>query len=424
MTRERKVTLAYLAGSSAVRLGSNTLAALLASRVLGPHGRGLMVLGVSMAVIVPVLTGLGTGPRLRSRIPSLTDPSERRYLLASYAWWSVTSVLMAIGLVVVVAVLCAPVIDRALAEPRYLLALSVLTCGYVAHTQLPDLWYAVGLFRIGSGLAILAVLGGALGLLVGTFVAPTASGLLLAQGIGLLVGVSATAVRLRTAGLLCFRRPRRRELKDLLRHGCRALGLTIGLPLALQLDRYVLGSIAGAGAVGVYSVASTLGQVPRLVPNAIGQIVNRDVATDRGSFRPGRAVRMGVASVLVTSALVAVAGWLAIVPLLGPEFAGARPLLVVFLLAEIVIVPYTVASPALLGGGWMGTAGAFGLVWSAVALVLYVTAIRLWGSFGAAAACVVLYAGISGSSWLLLLRHLARSRKPDLESESAPLTRV
>ncbi|MFY1636941.1 lipopolysaccharide biosynthesis protein [Solwaraspora sp. WMMB335] len=410
MLGRRRFAVAFLTGSSAVQMGANMLAALLASSVLGPHGRGLMVLGVATAGIVPLLAGMGTGPQLRSRFPAVAGGTGQRSVIASYTWWSAAALVLAAGLAVLVSALSAPLIDPALADPRYLLALAVVTCGYVAHTQLPDIWYAAGLFRCGSAWAMATTGGGAVGLLTAVLIAPDVWTLLLGQGTGMLVAAGAQAVHLRAAGLLCLARPARRELRDLLRRGGRALGLTMGLALALRLDRYALGSIAGPAAVGIYSVASTLGQVPRLIPNAIGQIVNRDAAANTDTFRPARATALTAVAVVAAGTVVAATGWLVIVPLLGGEFAGAKPLMLVLLAAEIAYVPYAVASRALLGAGWMGTAGAFGLIWSAAAVGLFAGAVALWGSFGAALACVTLYAGISASSWLLLSRRLARVR--------------
>jgi O-antigen/teichoic acid export membrane protein len=421
----RRSALAFLTGSSAVQLGSNMLAALLASSVLGPYGRGLMVLGLSTAGIVPLLAGMGTGPRLRSEYPSVAAGPDRRRLLASYTWWSVAAVGAAGGSAVLVSVLSAAIIDQALAEPRYLVALFVLTSGYVAHTQLPDVWYAAGLFRAGGAWAMLTTAGGTIGLIVGVLVAPSGWALLSAQGAGMVAVTGAQVAHLRSRGLLCFQRPTRRELHGLLRRGYRALGLTLGLALALRMDRYVLGSIAGAAAVGVYSIAATLGQVPRMIPNAIGQIVTYDIAEQRASFRPGPAAGLAVVAVVAASGVVAAAGALVILPLLGTEFAGALPLLLVLLVAEIALAPYAVASRALLGAGWMGTAGGFGLAWSATAVVLFVMTVRLWGPLGAALACTALYAGISLSSWALLSRRLAaRPRAAGTPVGTAPLTRV
>ncbi|WJK43296.1 oligosaccharide flippase family protein [Solwaraspora sp. WMMA2056] len=425
--RSRRSTLALLTASSAVQLGSNMVAALLASAVLGPHGRGLMVLGVSTAGIVPLLAGLGTGPQLRAAYPSTPTGTRRRDLVASYTWWSVAAVGIAAVAAVAVSAACAPLIDPGLADPRYLLALSVLTCGYVAHTQLPDSWYAAGGFRSGSLWAITTTVGGTVGLLVAVAVAPAVWTLLAGQGLGMLAAVTVQVTRLRAAGLLSFAPPTRGDLSALLRHGVRALGLTLGLALTLRLDRYVLGAITGAATVGVYSVASTLGQLPRMVPTAIGQLVNRDAALTDRPLRPVRTVTTTAVAVVAAGAVTVGLGWLVIVPLLGPQFAGARPLLLVLVVAEIAFVPYAVASRALLGAGRMGAVGAFGLLWSAAAVLLFVVAVGLWGALGAALACVTLYAGLSVSSWWLLTRRLTRrpAREPaEARPRPAPLTRV
>lgn len=161
----------------------------------------------------------------------------------------------------------------------------------------------------------------------------------------------------------------------MLRHGFRALGLTMGLALALRADRYVLGAVAGAATVGIYSVAATLSEGPRVVPAALGQLVNREVALGGGLSRVARARRTALLAAALIGLVVAVGGWFLIVPVFGEAFADARPLLLVLLVAEVAFAPFAVASRALLGGGWMTTAGLLGAAGSVVALILFALAI-------------------------------------------------
>ncbi|WP_329108987.1 oligosaccharide flippase family protein [Micromonospora sp. NBC_01699] len=420
----RQSPLAFLTGSSLAQSASYALSAVLASKLLGPHQRGLMVLGITTASIAGLLSGLGTGSALRSRLPTVTGTPAGRHLLASYTWWSVVSAVAGSGLAVALTVLSAPLIDPGLADPPFLLAVLVITVGYVALTQFPDVWYAAGRFHAGSGWAAAIAAGGLVGVLVGALLDRTAWALLLAQGLGMVAVTVVQGYQLRVVGLFRLRSPDRRELVDLLRHGCRALGLTMGLALALRADRYVLGAVAGAATVGIYSVAATLSEGPRLVPAALGQIVNREVSLGGGLSQVARARRSALISSALMGLVVAVGGWFLVVPVFGDAFADARPLLLVLLVAEIAFAPFAVASRALLGGGWMTTAGLLGAGGSVAALILFALAIPLWGGYGAAVACILTYAGLSVASWRLLRRRLGRNVAPRPRETVSPPIRI
>jgi O-antigen/teichoic acid export membrane protein len=413
VTSGRRAALAFLTGSSLAQAASSALAAVLASTLLGPHDRGLMVLGTTSGSIAALLAGMGTGSALRSRLPGVPEGVPRRRLLASYTWWSAFSAVAGGGLAALISVVSAPVIDPGLARPAFLAAVLVVTIAYAALTQFPDAWYAAGRFRPGGAWAAAMTAGGLVGMLAGAALQRSAWMLLLAQGLGMLAAAVVQALRLRAAGLLPLSSPARRELSELVRFGARALGLTMGLALALRADRYVLGAVAGAAMVGVYSVAATLSEAPRVLPAALGQIVNREVALGAGQGRVDRTQRLALVSATAMGLAVAIGGWFLIIPVFGAAFAGARPLLLVLLLAEILFAPFAVASRGLLGGGWMGAAGLLGLAGSVAAIVLFGIAIPLWGPYGAALACALVYGGLSAAAVILLRRRLAPAR-PDI----------
>ncbi|GAB2962773.1 hypothetical protein GCM10027280_59560 [Micromonospora polyrhachis] len=406
MTSGRRWTVALLTSSGAIQAGTNALAALLASSLLGPHGRGLMVLGTTMASIAALLAGMGTGPALRACLPTATRVRRRR-LLATFTQWSMLAVVVAAGLAAIGSVLSARVIDPELAEPRFLVAIAVVTVGHVALVQFPDLWYAAGRFRAGGSWAAAVAAGGLAGVLGGAVTARSAWVLLLAQGVGMLVVAAVQTAHLSVVKLLAARAGDRTELSSLLCSGGWALGLTTGLAVTLAADRYALGAFAGPATVGVYSVASSLSGMPRLIPTALGQILNREVASGGGRGVALRARRLAVWSAIVLGLGVAAGGWLLIVPVFGAGFADARPLLLVLLVAEVAFAPFAVASRALLGGGWMGTAGVLGVGSGVAAAGVFAVGVRLWGAYGAALASVALYGGMSLVSWRLLRRRLA-----------------
>ncbi|RKR91326.1 O-antigen/teichoic acid export membrane protein [Micromonospora pisi] len=420
----RRSPVAFLTGSSLAQSASYGLSALLASALLGPHQRGLMLLGITTGSIAGLLAGLGTGSALRSRLPAVSGTATGARLLASYTWWSMLSVVTGGGLAILLSRLAAPLVDTGLGEPPFLAAVLVVTTGYVALTQLPDVWCATGRSRAGSVWAALVAAGGLVGVLIGATLDRSAWALLLAQGTGMVAIAALQAARLRVVGLVPLASPAGRELAELLRHGCRALGLTMGLALALRADRYVLGAVAGAATVGIYSVAATLSEGPRVVPAALGWIVNRDVALGAGVSRVVRTRRTALLAAAAVSLLVGVGGWFLIIPIFGTEFADARPLLLVLLLAEITFAPFAVASQGLLGGGWTTTAGLLGAAGGVMALVLFATAIPLWGGYGTAIAYVLTYAGLSVVSWRLLRPRLVGNIAPRRHGTTSPPIRV
>ena len=399
-----------LTGFSAVRAALLASAALVATRLLGPHDRGLMVLGASFAAVAALLAGMGTGSALRSSLPAAVG-RERRLLTGAFAWWMLLSAGASGALAALLSALSAGVIDGGLARPAFLVALFGNTAASVALTQLPDLWYAAGRFRVGSAWAAVVAAANLLGLSIGATIGDSVAALLAAQAVGMAAaGVMQTA-HLHRTGLLTLRFPSWRRVLELPRRGAPALGLTFGLVIALRLDRYVLGAVAGPTQVAVYSLAITLSSVPALVAVAVGQLALQEVSTGGSRAYVRHAVRRAVCSAALASLPVGVGGWLLVVPVFGPEFAATRPLLAGLLVAGALIAPFEVLSRALIGGGWIGSAGLLGGAGCVLAVLLYPTLIPRFGLAGAVVACWLLYAGLSCAAWQVLNRRMASAQQ-------------
>jgi len=164
--------------------------------------------------------------------------------------------------------------------------------------------------------------------------------------------------------------------------------------------------------VGVYSLAATLSEVPRVVPTATGQVLMREVSVGRGAGSAGRLLRAAVLITAAGSVVGGVLGWLLIPPVFGAEFVGARELLVVLLVAEVCFTPYALASRGLLGGGWTVTAGTLGMAGAALGVGCYTVAANVGGATGAAVGSIVVYGGLSAASWALLRRRLRPAPLP------------
>jgi len=400
--------VAFLTGAGVTQLGANAVAALVATIVLGPAQRGVMVIGSTLAGVVAVVACLGTGAALRSRLPPVAGPADRRRLLSSYAWWTTAAVAPAAGCAVALSLASASLVDPAMARGGFLVAVAVATAGQVLLLQTVEAWFADGHFRRGAGAAAAAAAGGLVGLLAAAAMSGDAAVLLAAQGMGTAAVTLALLGALHRAGLLVVARPRPGDVRSLVGSGVPTLGLVVGLAVALRADRYVLGATGGIAAVGVYSLAATLSEIPRMVPQAMGQLFMRDSAL--GAGHDGLAGRLGRATAVaaVCGALVAAVGWFTIEPVFGAEFADARRLLLLLVIAETCFAAFTMAGRGLLGGGWAREAGVLGVGASVVAVGAYLVGAGLWGSTGLAVGSIAVYAVLSTVASVLLHRKAGR----------------
>jgi O-antigen/teichoic acid export membrane protein len=396
--------LMTMSGTSAAQLACNASAALVATRVLGPDERGIMVLGMTIGSLCALIGAFGTGSAFRRQ---LCLPGGGRPALASaFARCSAVGALSAALLGVVSTAASAPLIDTALARPPFLLAVGCYTTAQMVVGQVVDAWFADGRFRRGGVAAAVTSAGGLAGVLLASGAASAAS-LLLAQAGGTAVMMAAETRALRRGGLLNWTPVSGNAVIGLLRLGAPTLGLSMGLVVVLRADRYVIGLTAGTAAVGVYSLAATLGEIPRMLSAALGQMCMRDISLGRGAPNLVRTTLLAVAATAVAGLLVVFAAWLFVVPLFGEAFGDARELLVVLVAAEMCFAPFVVASRGLIGGGWTTAAGVIGAAGAAGAIGVYGVAGSLGGAVGVAVGSVVLYAALSTVAWTLLRRRVS-----------------
>lgn len=406
--RVRGGTALLLTGWTAVSAAGNSVAALVATMALPPDERGVMVLVSTVTGVVVLLARAGTGAALRAQLPAATGPRERHVLLAAYLWVTVAAAGAAAGGALLALRVSAAVIDPAMAAAPVLVAVAVLAVAQTLLGQCNELFFADGEFRRGAGWSIAAVTAGLGGILLGARLGSAAWLLLLLQGAGLLAVGVAQWYRLHRRRMVRLAAPPWPAIARLVRMGTPSLGLIIGLTLAQRVDRYILGAVAGTAVVGVYSLAGTVSGVAGLLPSALGQLAFRDVSTGGGRARSDRLIGIALGGAALAGVCTGIGGWLLLVPVFGAEFAPARWLLVPLLIAEICLAPYWVASRALLGGGWTRATGVVGAVSAVGALLLHGLSVPRWGMPGAAVAAVLLYAGLSCATVILLRRRLRR----------------
>jgi O-antigen/teichoic acid export membrane protein len=408
-------TVATLSVASTVQAGANTLAALWATRVLGPGPRGVMVIALTVATTCALLGGVGAGSAYRSELAQ-AEPDRRERLASSYGLVALAGSLLAAVIAVAAGVGSAGIVDPALGSPGVLTAIALATIAQTVAGLTTEAWFADGRFRPAGGWAALSALAGLLALLAVSMVRPGPAGMLAAQaGAGLAASAFSVRGLLRVGALA---RPGFGCVRQLVARGWPALGFGVGITLALRVDRYLLGVFVGPVAVTVYSLAATLAEVPRMLPQAFGQLLSRRIAEGQG-VSPDRPVAAAGVAVVLSATVLGVFSWYAIPALFGPELTAARQYLVLLLVAEVLFTPFTVAAKGLVGGGWTATIGLVGCLGSVVAVGSFCLFALPFGLWGACVACCLTYLTLSVLA-LGSLRRLLRVRDRRL----APAHRV
>jgi len=101
--------LMTMSGTSAAQLACNAGAALVATRVLGPDERGIMVLGMTIGSLCAMIGAFGIGSAFRRQI--CLAGGDRSALVSAFAWCSIAGALSAALLSVAGSVVSSPFID-------------------------------------------------------------------------------------------------------------------------------------------------------------------------------------------------------------------------------------------------------------------------------------------------------------------------
>lgn len=397
--RGRAGTVLLTSGASLTQVATHSGAAVVATIALGATERGVMVVGATIGSTIAVVVGMGTGAAFRTQLPGRTSAGDRRVLVAAYTWWSAIALGLSAAGSVALTALSAPFVAPGLSDVGLLLSVGVYAAAQVLLSQTVEAWFADGHFRQGSVVAATVAFGGLAAMVAALTMFDSAATLLLAQGTGSVAAWVLLAPRCWRAGVLCVSRVRLTDVARLVKDGAPALGSTIGLAIALRADRYLLGTVAGPAAVGVYSLAASLSEVPRMIPQALGQLFMHDTAQGRSRRGGNGWVLAAIAAAAAGGVVVALVSWPLIPLIFGPEFVGSRELLLILLVAELSFAPYAIANRGLLGSGRIKTAGRVGLGGAVAAIAGYAAAARIAGAAGVAAGSVIVYTGLSLAAW-------------------------
>jgi O-antigen/teichoic acid export membrane protein len=396
--------------------GAAAAVALFSARQLGPSGRGVFVLLLTLSGFMSVIASLGLNLAARIHLVADSRRMECRDYLGLASVLTAATVVLSTGL----GALLLPFVDVHLSFAQQLLfaALSgsilapflmnaaINAYGFTARAAMVD---AAGTVVQLLLVLLLFVTGERrVDAYVGAMVAGNLVQLALALG----------ALRPLTGSL----RPRynRATWRPIVRTGLPGIAVDLSSILTFRLDRYLLGLFLGPAAVGVYSVAATAPEILRLPALAMGQPIFHRLASK--SARVEDFDRTRLHCLLVTAALAVVAflaAPMAVRILFGDEYSGAVTPLRVLLLAEFGMTLFYIDGASLAAAfGRLGDPAIASVAGCVVVVVADVFLIPMHGTVGAAWGSVAAYS-VTGLVAHYLLRYRLRVRNETERASTA-----
>ncbi len=366
-----------VSGARLVSAGCSLVVAVLSARHLGPSGRGEIVFVMTVAMLGSEFVSLGANVSGRIQILRRSGVLVEDYLGLSIVLAGAQALLTA-GVLVVVGnwtvdlpwTLCA--LGTALAVAMFLAHMLVdaaFALRRTLETGLRDL--LIGLVPI----LPVAVLTAAGDLTVEAVVGLTAVGYLVG-GTYLWIVVRRRTGRVRfipgTWGAI-------------VRSGVPILGSTFGQTLAFRADRLVIGLVATTATLGLFSVAATTAELPRLLLLPVTQILANRIAGGDVPVASLRrlVVRLGLGYGLLM-VVVGVLGARVVLPLVGDGFDEVRDVIPVLAIGEGLVGVYFLSVSVLTGLARFRRLPLPALVGSVVLLLGDGLVVSRHGSLGAA----------------------------------------
>lgn len=203
-------------------------------------------------------------------------------------------------------------------------------------------------------------------------------------------------------------RPLERPLRSAIRFGIKGYAANALQMLNYRLDVFVLAAVASAADVGHYSVAIAVTSVMWLLPAALGDVLFPRVAalSARGknsdemrAFVEAKSMRHTVVITGVSTAILALALLLLVVPVYGPAFRPAIDLGLILLPGVALVALVAPLSAMIVGRGRPGYSLVTALVTTPLTIALYLLLIPPLDATGAALASTISY----GCNFILAL---------------------
>lgn len=387
--------------SRALSVVAAGVVAALTARQLGPSGRGVYVLLVTVAPFTMIICGLGVNLAARIHLVAPQNPMPLGHYfslsfvlsLAQAAACLLTGLLLlpVTGATLTLGELAAFVVMGATLLLRNMWLDALNAYGFTARAAAQEA--AAFVVQVGLVVALLATGADEVSPFIWAFTASSVVQIVLT-----------TATLSRLAPL----RPRwrRESAARLIRTGVPSIPSGLSQVLTFRVDRLIVGVIMGPAAVGIYSVAATVSELLRVLPMALSQSVFYQVASGKsgpGDFRRARTLCLLAGAVLGLAGFVAAP--VAVRAVFGTEFEAAVLPLRVLLLAELAMVYFYVDGAVMGGLGRLGAAAKVAMVGLALVAVADVVLIPPFGLAGAAWASVMAYGAMGALMHRMLRKH-------------------
>ena len=367
------------------------LTSIMVARLLGPYDRGLWAVALLVGGLVALGSELGVSSAVlyfsrRDRCGDMGVATSAGLLVLATSSLAVVGASLAarLGLLPFVAAVPAGALFAALVAGVPANVTAVSRQALLASGDLLGAAWSQTLQLV----SVLLLTGGAL-----VFVGRDVVIVLLAYLAAQVLVTQATLFRLRRRGQI--HRPRVSTMRSLLAYGVQAHVGTVALFLAYRFDILLVNYFLGPAAAGVYSVALTLSEALRAIPEAGQMAIYARTAADGHLPVVGSMTRMILVATGAGSVLVAGLNFWLVPLVFGVAFAPAS-------LAFVALVPglaglavsYTVSPLLVLRGRIRATSA------SAVASLMLMIALDLvmiprWGILGAAAASSAAYCALA-----------------------------
>jgi O-antigen/teichoic acid export membrane protein len=381
----------YIMASSGVNLFTSLASGILTARLLGPFGKGELYLVIQAASLAALFLAGGLGASYQYHL------TKKRFDRSTI----VLHMLMHLGVVVLLLAgaltLGKPLVRMVLSPlPRSLILLTFLAVVLnieilVGNSILASFPNGI---RRGSFLAILSSVSNVLALVMLIWVLRwTVLGGVLAYIAGLVVRVVPTLWMI-TAGTDLRLNATWATSGLLLRYGGSVLFSSLMVTSLFRIDVFLVSSMTGTAALGVYSVAVAFAELALMCPNALGAALFKHLPASEADEQIRvlcHSSRMIGAIGFVTGAGVTMMSYPLVVGFMGHRFAGAVVPLCLLVPGVIAMsVNYVFANYYAAGGQPLVTGKCFGsglLLNLAINLLL----IPRWGIRGAAIASSFAY---------------------------------
>ena len=320
------------------------LVAVISARHLGPAGRGEIVFVLTVSMLGSEFVSLGANVSGRIQILRRSGVAVEDYLGLSVVLAFAQAALMALvfGTVGILVMDLSPmvcILGTLLGIAMflaYMLVDAAFALRRTLETGVRDL--LIGITPLAPVIAVAAVGRVSVAAVVGL------------TGLGYLIGGGYLwSVVYRRIGAVRFSRG---AWGPILRSGLPVLGGSFGQTLAFRADRLILGVLATSAALGIFSVAATAAELPRLLLLPVTQILaNRVAGGEITAASVGGLVArlmLGYATLMV---VVGTAGASLVLPVVGEEFAAARDSIAVLAIGEALLGCYFVSVAVLTGLG-------------------------------------------------------------------------